>query len=41
MPLLIQRLIDSVLVQHSAGCWARSVLALLAIFVVQAGFNFG
>ena len=40
MPWLIQRLIDSVLVQHSRGLLGQVVIGLLGVFVVQAGFNF-
>jgi subfamily B ATP-binding cassette protein MsbA len=41
LPWMIQRLIDSVLVNHNPVLLGQSVLALLAIFIVQAGFNFG
>jgi subfamily B ATP-binding cassette protein MsbA len=41
LPWMIQRLIDSVLVNHNPFQLGQSVLTLLAIFVVQAGFNFG
>ncbi len=41
LPWMIQQLIDSVLVQRNAFRLGEAVLSLLAIFVVQAAFNFG
>src|SRR5215213_9461015 len=41
LPWMIQRLIDSVLVQRNPFRLGEAVLSLLAIFVVQAVFNFG
>ena len=40
MPLLIQQVIDSVLVQRSTALLGATAIGLVAIFVVQAGFNF-
>ena len=40
MPWLIQRVIDSVLVQHSTALLGQVVIGLIAVFIVQAGFNF-
>ena len=40
MPWLIQQLIDSVLVRRSVDLLGQVAVGLIAIFVVQAGFNF-
>lgn len=40
-PLMIQRIVDSAVVDGDAGAIAAPALTLVAIFVVQALFNFG
>ena len=41
MPLLVQRLVDSVIVQKSGSALTGVTLTLVGIFLVQAAFNFG